>query len=113
MNKLTALDQLIEALEKLVALLVLDPGCQWTRKFKSDLVWARQLRAGPVAARGLADLSSSIRHVYGGMGSFNDYAPAAYESTTGRYTLIPGTEDFDMVRSEVFDLALTLIATEP
>jgi len=42
------------------------------------------------------------------MASFNDYAPAVYEPVTRRYTSIPGTEDFDMVRSEVFDLALAL-----
>lgn len=113
MNKLTALDQLIEALGRLVALLVLDPGCQWTRKFESDLAWAHQLKSGQVNASDLADLSASIRHVYGGMGSFNDYAPAVYASATRRYTPIPGTEDFDMVRSEVFDLALVLIVAEP
>ena len=113
MNKLNVLDQLIEALGRLVALLALDPGCQWTRKFQSDLAWASQLKSGQVNASDLADLSSSIRHVYAGMGSFNDYAPAVYQSATRRYASIPGTESFDVVRSEVFDLALALIAVEP
>lgn len=113
MKKFTELDQLIEALVRLLSLLALDPECQWTHKFSSNLAWARQLQSGQVSASDLANLSSSIRHVYGGMDSFNDYAPVAYELGTRSYISIPGAEDFDMVRSEVFDLALALVAAGP
>jgi len=113
MSQLSTLDQLVDALVRLVALLALDPACQWTRHFASELERARQLREGMISSRELAELSASIRHVFGGMGSFNDYAPAVYDSATRRYVVVPGTEDFDSVRCEVFDLALALIASTP
>ncbi|WP_408265267.1 DUF6966 domain-containing protein [Paraburkholderia sediminicola] len=113
MNKLSILDQLIDALASLVALLALDPGCQWRRKFESDLAIGRHLKDGAVGTVDLAALSASVRHVYGGMGSFNDYAPVIYDAATRRYAPIPGTEDFDSIRGRVFDLALALIVVAP
>lgn len=113
MSKLSTLDKLADALLKLVTLLALDPSCQWTKKFKLDQERADQLRLLPLNFRELAELSASIRYVFGGMGSFNDYAPTRYVPATGRYLAIPGTEEFDALRKEVFDLALELIAAEP
>lgn len=110
MNQFSILDQLIDALTRLVVLLELDPACQWTQHFASELKQACQLREKEIGARELAELSTSIRHVYGGMGSFNDYAPAVYDAATRRYVVIPGTENFDSVRCEVFDLAFALTA---
>lgn len=113
MNRLDTLDQLINALVSLVTLLALDPGCQWTRKFTTDLERARQLKDGAPNASDLAQLSASVRHGYGGMGSFNDYAPAVYDSATRRYVAIPGTDDFETVKHQVFDLALALVVSTP
>jgi len=112
MNKFDTLDQLTVALLRLVSLLSLDSGSQWTRKFESDLQWARSLKGKQFDAIEFSNLSTSIRHVYAGMGSFNDYAQATYDPTTHRYIPIPGTEDFDAVRSTVFDLALALVIAE-
>ncbi|MCG1046298.1 hypothetical protein IHE31_06155 [Mycetohabitans rhizoxinica] len=113
MNKFSTLDQLADTLLRLVNLLTLDPSCQWVHKFKLDLEQANRLKAMSFNSSDLAKLSASIRHVYGGMGSFNDYEPTWYDSATGRYVPIKGTEDFDMLRKKVFDLAIALITVGP
>ncbi|MCG1041483.1 hypothetical protein KQH60_02415 [Mycetohabitans sp. B8] len=113
MNKLSTLNQLADTLLRLVNLLALDPSCQWVHKFKLDLEQVNRLKEMSFNSSDLANLSASIRQVYGGMGSFNDYEPTRYDSVTGRYTLIAGTEDFDMLRRKVFDLAMALITVEP
>jgi hypothetical protein len=112
MNKLNTLDQLAGALLRLTILLALDSSCRWLHKFELDLEQVNRLRAAPFDSTDLAHLSASIRQVYGGMGSFNDYEPAQYDAATGRYTPIPGTEDFEVVRREVFDLAIGLIVAD-
>lgn len=113
MDKLSILDQLIDALTSLVALLALDSGCQWERQIESGLATALDLKDAEIGTTDLVALSASVRHVYGGMGSFNDYAPVIYDAATRRYARIPGTEDFDDIRGRVFDLALALIAVAP
>lgn len=62
-------------LQTLVALLRLDSGCQWTGHFESCLSHARQLASSSPSQDELNALSGSVMHVFGGMGSFNDYAP--------------------------------------
>lgn len=101
--------QLVSALKRLIEILRLDPHCQWTTKFENDLARASALQGG-YGEDDLQSLSGSVRHVYKGMGSFNDYAPAQYDPSTGKYNPIPGTDDFEKVAREVFDLSTQLIA---
>ena len=113
MNKRDVLDQLIDALADLVALLALDPKCPWRKTFASNLELARRMKGGPLGADELAALSASIRHVYGGMGSFNDYAPVIYDAATRRHAVIPGMDGLNKITSQVFSLAVDLITVEP
>ena len=103
------LKHLMNRLQKLVALLRLDPDCQWLLKFQSDLDFCSRLVHGGYTQSELGDLSNSITYVFQGMGSFNDYAPAKYDSKSGKYLPIPGTENYESVSKEVFDRARDLI----
>jgi hypothetical protein len=69
------LKKLEESLELLCELLQLDSQCTWTKHFQTCLATARELLASGFDQTALNDLSSSIRYVFGGMGSFNDYVP--------------------------------------
>ncbi len=109
MNRKTQLDQVIEVLEKLVSLLELDPACQWTSKFKLDLEHALQLMKTSFNQDDLAMLSSSIRSVYGGMGSFNDYMPGRYDRSTGKCVSFPWADEFDVLSGKLFDSAMALV----
>jgi hypothetical protein len=57
----------------LVELLEKDPSCPWTHHFLKSLETARELQAKGFTQAQLNDLSGSVRRVYAGMGSFNDY----------------------------------------
>ncbi len=48
-------------------------------------------------------------HVYGGHGSFNDYAPLLSDGHGG-FNLIPGTERFSELAGAVYESALSLRA---
>tara|TARA_B100000614_G_scaffold255651_1_gene273015 strand:+ start:2024 stop:2383 length:360 start_codon:yes stop_codon:yes gene_type:complete len=67
------LDKLIQALEHLCIHLRLDKGCPWIDHFENQLEKAKSLTNSQFSQNDLNELSSSIRSVYGGMGSFNDY----------------------------------------
>jgi hypothetical protein len=108
MKKDKILKDLIDSLSKLVGILEMDPGCQWIEAFRNSLNQAQSLVGRNYGKEELRNLSTSITHVYGGMGSFNDYWPGIYDPNTGRYTQIPGTEDFKNVSGEVYNLALEL-----
>ena len=99
---------LINGLSKLIEILELDPSCQWISTFRYSLTLASSLVGRNYEKDELSNLSSSITYVYSGMGSFNDYWPGTYNSRTGRYNQIPGTEDFEEVKTEVFELAIRL-----
>lgn len=102
------LQKLSLLLRRLVAIMRLDPKCQWLPKVESDLAECLRLGGGAYSAADLINLSASITYVFQGMGSFNDYAPALYDPLTGRFAVIPGAEDFAAVSKEVFDLAIRL-----
>jgi len=110
MNKDEILRKLIESLEKLIKMMELDPKSRLIDVFRDNLDKAKSiLSEQPVKKDDLVDLSHSITSIYqGGMGSFNDYAPGKYNPSTCRWTPIPGTEDFENVRSEVYNFALEL-----
>ena len=101
---------LLDALERLVAILRLDPKCQWTAKFSSDIDLCLTLIREGYSKSDLAKLSSSITYVFQGMGSFSDYFPSSYDPISRRYAPIAGSEDFESLRKEVFDLAISLRA---
>jgi len=89
-------------------MLRMDGGYRWIAKFESDLRMCSSLIADGFSNEDLAELSNSITYVFQGTGSFNDYAPSVYNEITGRYSAIPGTEEFEAVTSELFDLAVEL-----
>lgn len=100
------LEKLQSDLAALVELLRLDAGCQWTRHFESCLSRARSLRSKVPAQEELNELSGSVMHVFGGMGSFNDYAPWK----NGQ--VICGMETLDAAGSAVYESALALRIVE-
>jgi hypothetical protein len=112
MNNIEILKQLRESLQRLVEILSLDINCQWTTKFKNDLMWCEELLNTTPSKEDIYSLSSSIRSVFQGFGSFNDYAPGIYNPSTRRYESIPGTEDFEPIANKVFDLSVDLHVIE-
>jgi hypothetical protein len=108
MDRRTQLESLVGSLEQLVSLLRLDAGCQWRPHFESSLQMARVFLESGFSQDDLSSFSSSVMSVYGGAGSFGDYAPTVYDRSTGRCSVIPGTESFELLSSRVYDEALSL-----
>ena len=108
MDRRAQLKALAEQLSRLVELLRLDPNCQWRGHFEQCLQTALALLESTFTQDDLTNLSSSVTHVYGGMGSFSDYAPASYHAQSGRCAAIPGTETFEEISGGVYDGALSL-----
>ncbi|WP_441603656.1 DUF6966 domain-containing protein [Dyella sp. 2RAF44] len=100
---------LIDSLREMVSLLERDSSCGWVRHFKMSLDEAIDLSINGWNERDLAALSSSIRSVYAGMGSFNDYFPARYDPATGRYASFPWADQFDRLRASTFNQAVALV----
>ncbi|KAA9001325.1 hypothetical protein FJU30_08905 [Affinibrenneria salicis] len=98
---------LTEYLELLCELLRLDSQCGWTTHFEHSLSVANRLLETGFEQVELNELSLSIRSVYGGMGSFNDYVPLvdtpAYRAWRRQHA------DADRVTSKVYDAALALM----
>jgi hypothetical protein len=109
MTREDELELLIADLREMVALIEMDPLCRWTAKFRMDLANASQLLANSFNQDDLANLTSSIRSVYGGVGSFNDYLPGRYDPTTGHCVSFPWADQFDRLSTSVFDRALALV----
>ena len=98
LERAAQLDRLISALEGLVEILEQDPSCRWTRHFQSSLQAARDFKRSGFGQSQLNELSGSIRHVFGGSGSFSDY-----------YAPKPQLrEEFSAVAGEVFESAFSL-----
>ena len=110
MDRTTQLEALIESLSELTEMLALDSSCQWSRHFERCLVGARELRSNGFEQSDLNELSGSVRFVYGGMGSFNDYAPVAADDT-GLFIVIRGMESLGVVANQVYERALNLMVT--
>jgi hypothetical protein len=100
------LEDLQTHLTALVLMLRLDSRCQWTRHFEACLHRAESLAAGTPEQDELSTLSGSVMNVFGGMGSFNDYAPWQ----NGRN--IPGMEALSDVSGAVYHSALALRSVE-
>jgi hypothetical protein len=108
MNRSRQLDTLIASLSALVAVLSLDPRCQWRKHFEECLFSANCLKTSGSAQSQLNELSGSVRSVFGGMGSFNDYAPLS-ANPNGSFHVIHGMERLDQSASAVYENALALM----
>lgn len=108
MTRSAELESLVGSLGRLVDLLRLDSSCQWLQHFETCLRRAQQLLETRFIQASLDELSSSVMSVYGGMGSFNDYAPMRFDPISGRYSHLPGAETFDDVATRVYEDAIAL-----
>ncbi|MBK7546075.1 MAG: hypothetical protein IPO76_10180 [Elusimicrobia bacterium] len=93
LNKI--LDDLIIELEKMVTMLRRDTSASWTRGFEGFLAEALDLKKAGYPGDGVRGLCGSVRSVYGGMGSFNDYFPQGGVSG----------EEFERVSTRIYELA--------
>lgn len=98
-NPQNQLNELIAHLAALSDILALDPDSQWGAHFRNCLSTARVLAGTRYDADELTGLACSVMSVYGGMGSFNDYAPWQ----NGR--LIAGMESLDEASNRVYTAA--------
>lgn len=88
MIKRDALLALSSALNDLIFLLRLDTKCPWTLKFEADCVTANELLENGFSDDELMQLVVSIKYVYQGMGSFNDYSPGITSNGMDAHFLI-------------------------
>lgn len=101
--------KLREQLKELVDVLEKDAGCQWTAHFRNSLAEAEALLASDFTQEELNLFAASVNSVYGGAGSFNDYAPLV-SPASGRPQAISGMENFDQIASAVYERAVELRA---
>jgi hypothetical protein len=111
-NRPAQLQNLVLHLSDLTRLLSLDPNCQWSRHFSECLSTAKWLSSAGASQRQLNQLSGSVMSVFGGMGSFNDYAPVR-PIKNGTFSVIPGMESFTEVSGRVYDSAVALRVIGP
>lgn len=106
-NRQKQLEDLHTHLDELIAVLAQDQACQW----HSHFAWSEQrvvrLLSQSFTQDDLNELSSSVNHVFGGSGSFNDYAPVV-QRLDGTFSIIVGMDSFDELASKVYDSALAL-----
>ncbi|WP_196140309.1 hypothetical protein [Aliikangiella sp. G2MR2-5] len=86
MDRTSQLEALKRELEKLLSVLREDEGCNWLNHFERSLEKTCWFLENGYEQSQLNDLSSSIRSVYGGMGSFNDYVPPQSTWGTNRFS---------------------------
>jgi hypothetical protein len=109
MNRTAQIETLIHSLSDLTAILDLDPNCQWRSHFLSSSVMAEEVRLRSFSQDDLNELSGSVRHVFGGMGSFSDYCPLKQDMKTKSWHPIPGMERLTDVSNAVYESALQLM----
>ena len=106
-SRKSELKRLILALEHLCIYLRLDDKCVWTAHFEQQLIYAQQLDKNGFSQADLNELSSSVRSVYGGMCSFNDYYNPNYLSQ--RSSIIKQLGSSAELPSRVYECALDLM----
>jgi hypothetical protein len=111
-NRPAQLQNLVAHLDDLTRLLSLDAQCQWSRHFAECLSTAKWLSSAGASQQQLNQLSSSVMSVFGGMGSFNDYAPVR-PIGNGKFAVISGMEELTDVSGRVYDSAVALRAIGP
>ncbi len=105
------LQDLVAHLSALIDVLAFDTQCQWRRHFTSCLSTATSLSSGSPSQQQLNELSGSVMSVFGGMGSFGDYAPVR-EVPGGTFSVIPGMETLPDLSGRVYGSALALRTVE-
>jgi hypothetical protein len=88
---------LTETLRDLISVLEKDSACQWTPHFREALAQAESLLASGFTQEDLITFSSRVNSVYGGSGSFSEYAPTD-----------EGMENYDTFAGAVYSRALEL-----
>jgi hypothetical protein len=106
------LQNLVAHLADLEQILAKDASCQWTGHFSRCLSTSKWLSSADASQDQLNDLSVSVMSVFGGMGSFNDYAPVRPVGD-GTFAVIPGMESLANASANVYDSALSLRIVEP
>lgn len=106
-NRREQLETLHAHLSELVAVLAQDPLCQWRKHFVACQQRAASLLSLGFTQSELNELSGSVNHVYGGSGSFNDYAPVQAKAD-GTFGVITGMEGFSEQSGNVYASALAL-----
>jgi hypothetical protein len=106
------LQNLVAHLADLERILAKDSSCQWTGHFSRCLSTAKWLSSAGASQDQLNDLSVSVMSVFGGIGSFNDYAPVRPVGD-GSFATIPGMESLTDISASVYDSALSLRTVEP
>jgi hypothetical protein len=112
MNGEKQLEKLITSLGELVTILSNDPSCQWQKNFSTALSRAKQLKSVGYDQNDLNELSNSIREVFCGSDSFNDYLPGTFDSTTNEFTMYSGMEQLVKVSGIVHDCTLELMVID-
>jgi len=106
-NRREQLETLHAHLGELVVVLAQDPLCQWRKHFMACQQRAASLLSIGFTQGELNELSGSINHVYGGAGSFSDYAPARAKAD-GTFGAIAGMDRFSELSGNVYTSALAL-----
>ncbi|MDO1530503.1 hypothetical protein QMK61_16825 [Fulvimonas sp. R45] len=106
-NRREQLETLHAHLGELIAVLAQDPACQWRAHFAACQQRAASLLNLGFTQSELNELSGSVNHVYGGSGSFNDYAPVRAKAD-GTFSVITGMDGFSKLSSNVYASALAL-----
>ncbi|MFC3702865.1 DUF6966 domain-containing protein [Reinekea marina] len=105
-QKEQVLIEIRSAIEQLILHLKTDKSCLWTAHFEKQLRHINDLIEYGYVDDDLYQLSSSIRAVYGGMGSFNDYYNP--NQSKERNELIEKFGSSNDLSSKVYDLAIKL-----
>lgn len=108
MDRSQQLEHLDDELAQLVAMLSLDQHCRWKLHFEHCHVATQELLTLGADERQLNALSSSITSVFGGSGSFGDYAPARPTASGNGFEIIPGMENVSSLAGRVYRAALDL-----
>lgn len=98
------------AIEQLCMHLKTDESCIWTNHFEKQLKQVNDLIEYGYVEENLYELSSSIRAVYGGMGSFNDYYNPHQSKERNELIKLYGSSGD--ISSRVYDLAVKLKQSE-
>lgn len=105
------LESLQSALAALCELLRLDTPTHWLSHFERCLHTTDQLIAQGFDQTSLNELSRSVRQVFGGMGSFNDYIPVMNTKESSAWYQKHGSPE--AITNLVYDSALCLMVAEP
>ncbi|MGE8359479.1 DUF6966 domain-containing protein [Pseudomonas sp.] len=104
------LEALQAALTSLCELLQLDKPTHWLEHFERCLHTTGHLLTHGFDQEALNDLSCSVRQVFGGMGSFNDYAPVMNTRESSAWYRQHGSPA--AIAQLVYDGALCLMVVE-